>query len=480
MGKKGKVWLVGAGPGDPGLITQRGKEILAKADVVLYDRLVNPAILIGARDGAKLIDAGKTPRGVKMLQAEIHRQLIRYAKNGARVVRLKGGDPFVFGRGGEEAEVMAKAGIPFEVISGVTSGVAAPAYAGIPITQRGLSTEVVFRIGNRAEGSVSGRTLVGYMTVEGLDDFLRGAIDLGFSKNTPAGVISSGTCRNQRVLIGTVGTLATSDKKNRIQAPAVVVVGSVVGLRKKLAWWGKRPLAGKRIVLTASNHLRKGWREVFEENGAEVWEIPMTQIEALPPQRKWIDKIHQADWLIFTSAAGVRAFPAIVGDWRKIARCNIAAVGKSTADVLRSIGLEPDWVGRGPGSRELAQGWPKWAKGKILHLTGDSGSGDMAKLFQAKGFSVESLVIYRNREARAIPVPARKALSREGADWVVFASGTAAQRFRNAIPHWRSEPKVVVIGPATVRAAQKVGWKVCAVAKEPSVAGVLSAILKKS
>jgi uroporphyrinogen III methyltransferase/synthase len=282
------------------------------------------------------------------------------------------------------------------------------------------------------------------------------------------------------VLIATVGTLATSAKKNKIQAPAVVVVGSVVGLRKKLAWWGKRPLAGKRIVLTASNHLRKGWREVFEENGAEVWEIPMTHIEALPPQRKWIDKIHQADWLVFTSAAGVRAFPAIVGDWRKIARCNIAAVGKSTADVLRSIGLEPDWVGRGSGSKELAQGWPKWAKGKILHLTGDSGTGDMAKLFQAKGFSVESLVIYRNREARAIPVPVRKGLNREGADWVVFASGTAAERFRNTIPLWRSEPKVVVIGPATVRAARKVGWKVCAVAKEPSVAGVLSAILKKS
>lgn len=480
VGNGGKVWLVGAGPGDPGLITQRGKEILSRADIVLYDRLVNPAILMGTREGAKLVDAGKAPRGKKMQQAEIHRQLIRHAKKGARVVRLKGGDPFVFGRGGEEAEALAQAGVPFEVISGVTAGVAAPAYAGIPVTHRGVSSEIVFQIGNRARGSVAGKTLVGYMTVEGLDEFLQGAIRLGFAKSTPAGLISGGTCRSQRILIKTVGTLAKSARRRGVQAPAVVVVGSVVALRRKLAWWDKRPLAGTRIVLTASESLRKGWREVLEENGAEVWEVPMTKTEACPPQAGWIPKIHRADWLIFTSAAAVRAFPGIVGDWRKIACCRVAAVGRSTAVVLESIGLKPDWVGPGPGSKELAQGWPKWAKGRVLHLTGDSGSGELAMLLRKKGLSVERLVIYRNQEARSIPFPVRDALARDGADWVVFASGTAAERFRKAIPQWTSEPRVVAIGPATVRAARKAGWKVCAVAKEPSVRGVLSAILRKS
>ena len=480
MGKMGKVWLVGAGPGDPGLFTQRGKGILSRADVILYDRLVNPGILMWAREGAKFIDAGKTPNGKKMEQGEIHRLLLKHARYGGKVVRLKGGDPFVFGRGGEEAEILAKAKIPFEVVPGVTAGIAGPEYAGIPVTQRGMSTEADFRIGSRAEGSVSGKTWVGYMSVNGLEDFLLKALDHGFTRKTPAALVASGTCCNQRVVVATVGTLARVAKRARMRPPAVVVIGAVVSLRKKLAWWEGRPLAGKRIILTASESLKRGWREEMEDQGAEVWEIPMTRTEALPPQKGWKEKIVNANWLVFTSAAGVRAFPGVVRDLRRIAHCQIAVVGKSTAEVLGSIGLQPDWIGGGPGSRELAKGWPRWAKGRILHLTGDAGSGEMVELFRKKGFSAERLVIYQNSGTGAIPQPVRKALCKSGADWVVFASGTAAKRFRKAVPKWTREPKVVVIGSATARAARQAGWWVRAVAHEPSASGVLNAILRRS
>ena len=480
MGKMGKVWLVGAGPGDPGLFTQRGKGILSRADVILYDRLVNPGILMWARGGVKFIDAGKTPNGKKMEQSEIHRLLVKHARYGAKVVRLKGGDPFVFGRGGEEAGILAKARIPFEVVPGVTAGIAGPGYAGIPVTQRGVSTEIDFCIGSRAEGSVSGKTWVGYMSVDGLKDFLSKATEKGFTPKTPAALVASGTCCDQRVLVATVGTLARAARKARMRAPAVVVVGAVVALREKLAWWEGRPLAGKRIILTASESLSRGWREKLEDQGAEVWEIPMTRTEALTPKKGWKEKIGNADWLVFTSAAGVRAFPGVVWDWRKIAHCQIAAVGKSTAEVLRSIGLQPDWIGGGPGSRELVKGWPRWAKGKVLHLTGDAGSGEMVELFRRKGFSADRLVIYRNSGAGAVPHPVRKALSNSGGDWVVFASGTAAERFRKAVPNWSREPKVVVIGPATARAARQAGWRVRAIAHEPSAESVLDAMLHRS
>ena len=473
MAKLGKVWLVGAGPGAMGLITLRGTEILNQAEVVLYDRLVNPGILLRTKANALLIDAGKTPRGQRMEQSQINRLMIRYAKKGYRVVRLKGGDPFVFGRGGEEVEALGQAKIPFEVIPGVTAGVAAPAYAGIPITHRGVSTEAVFRIGSRAEGSVQGKTLVGYMSVEGLDEFLSDSLRLGFNQTTPAALIERGTTRHQRVMIGKVNTLAQQARKMRAQAPAVVVVGKVVSLQKQSSFRSSNPLFGKRVILTASESLARGWRHLFEEQGAEVWEIPMTRVEALPVRKSWMKQILQSDWLVFTSAAAVRAFPAIVGDLRTISRSRIAAVGRSTDRALRATGLRADWVGPGPGSKEMLSAWPQRVRGKILHLSGDAGSAELVKGLRKKGLRAQRLIIYKNRGGRMVPVPVRQALCAEGADWVVLASGSAAERFRRVMPKWKCEPKVIVIGPATAKVARQVGWKVSAVAREPSVGAVL-------
>ena len=474
----GKVWLVGAGPGDPGLLTRKGREVLAKADVILYDRLVSPGILLGARPGVLWIDAGKTPRGKRMEQGQIHQILVKYAKKGLRVVRCKGGDPFVFGRGGEEAEALWRAKIPFEVVSGVTAGIAVPAYAGIPVTHRGVSTELSFRIGSRAEGSVHGKTLVGYMTVEGLAHFLQAAREKGFSDRTPAAIIQNGTTPFQRVVTGTVKNLAALAKKAQIRPPAVVVVGDVVGLRKSLQWWEKGKLAGKRIVLTGSEALGQGWREVLEEHGAEVWEIPMSTIEAIPPQLSWRARIRRANWVVFTSAAAVRLFPAILGDWRLMGACKFAAVGKINSKVLASIGIQADWIGRGPGSRELAEGWPKWASGRVLHLSGSAGDNSFVQRLRKRGIQAQRLVVYRNIANRSLHPPVQEALRREGADWVVFASGSAAIRFRKVMPKGFPTPQVVAIGPATARTARSVGWRVKSIATEPSAQGILRAILK--
>jgi uroporphyrinogen III methyltransferase/synthase len=446
--------------------------------VVLYDRLVNPALFTWAPETAKWIDAGKTPRGRRMEQKEIHRLLLRYAKKGKRVVRLKGGDPFVFGRGGEEAQALSQARIPFEVVPGITSGIAAPAFAGIPITQRGLSSEVTFRIGAQAEGSTTGKTLVGYMTVEGLGEFLSRAQNLGFSQTTPAGLIGSGTCHNQKTVFGTINNLAEKAKNSGVAAPAIVVVGPVVDLRRELAWWEKRPLAGKRVILTMSRSLGSGWRERLEGLGAEVWELAMSKIEMVPPQKSWIPIIQRSDWLVFTSSAAVRAFPSAIGDLRTVARAKFAVVGKATAEVLRSIGFQPDWIGPGPGGEALARSWPKKACGSILHLTGSMGDGKFASFLRARGRVVRKIVIYKNSEAFSVPAPVSRALKQEGADWVVFASGSAAVRFRQLFPVWRKgEPRVVVIGPATAKAARSSGWKRIVQSSEASVEGCLRTML---
>ena len=480
MGRVGKVWLVGAGPGDPGLLTLKGREVLRWADVIFYDRLVNPGILVWARSGAEVVDVGKEPGGKRVEQPDICRGLIQAARKGKEVVRLKGGDPFVFGRGGEEAESLAKAGIPFEVVPGVTAGVAAPAVEGIPVTHRGLSTELVFKIGSRAEGSVSGRTLVGYMSVEGLGEFLGKAVESGFSPETPAALISRGTCRGQRTFVSTVARLAVDAKRAGIRAPAVVVVGGVVALRKWIGKQSRGRLAGKRVVLTASEALGKGWREIFEEHGAEVWELPMTKIVQLKPKSFWKKEVEISKWIVLTSGSGVRALPGIVGDARKLAGKKIAVVGRLTAEILKSIGLRSDFIGPGPGAEAMVRVWPGKKTEPVLHLTGNEEGEGFSRLLTAKGFRVKRLVVYRNEGPKQLARPVREALRQEGADWVIFASGTAAERFRRLVPRWPVEPKVAVIGPATARKARASGWRVKAISQTPSGEAVLASILNFS
>jgi len=452
--------------------------VLGRADVVFFDRLVNPGILVWARSGAEVVDVGKEPGGKRAEQPDICRGLIQAARKGKEVVRLKGGDPFVFGRGGEEAEALAKAGIPFEVVPGVTSGVAAPAMEGIPVTHRGLSTELVFKIGSRAEGSVSGKTLVGYMSVEGLEEFLQRAVESGFSPETPAALISRGTCRGQRSVVSTVANLSKDFKKGAIRAPAVVVVGGVVGLRRWVGRQVRGRLAGQRVVLTVSKALGKGWREVFEKEGAEVWELPMTEIRNLKPKASWADQISKTKWVVFTSGAGVRALTGILGDLRKLAGKKIAVVGRSTAAILQSIGLRADFVGPGPGAEALAKAWPGKKEDPVLHITGSSEDGKLTRILRTKGYRAGRIEAYQNTQPTLPPKVIFNALKQEGADWVVFASGTAAERFRRLTPKWSTEPRVAVIGPATAKVARVKGWNVKSTAFEPSSKAIMTDILR--
>lgn len=479
MAEAGKVWLVGAGPGDPGLLTIKGKEALGRADVIYYDRLVNPGILLHAQKGARLIHVGKKPGGKRTEQSEICKKLISSAQAGKKVVRLKGGDPFVFGRGGEEAAELTQARIPFEVVPGVTAGIAAPAKEGIPVTHRGVSTELLLKIGAEAEGSVAGRTLVGYMSVKGLGEFLSRAMESGFRPDTPAALISSGTCVNQKSVFSTVEKLEQDAKRAQLKAPAIVVVGKVVDLRKQIRGQTHGRLSGKRVILTVSDSMGTGWREVFEKEGAEVWLLPMTKIDLLAPKAIWPQKIQKTQWIVLTSGAGARALPQLVGDLRKLSGRRIAVAGKSTAAILRTVGLQADYVGPGPGAMALAKTWPGKKTESILHLTGSAEDGGLVNRLRAGGYQAQRIEVYRNRLPSDLPKPVLSALRREGADWVVFASGTAAQRFRRLMGKSAlAKTKVAVIGPTTAHVARRSGWKVAALARDVSAEGVLSAILQ--
>ena len=477
MAKEGKVWLVGAGPGDPGLITVKGREVLRRADVVFFDRLVNPGILIWARPGTELVDVGKEPGGKRTEQDVIGKKIIRAARKGKLVVRLKGGDPFVFGRGGEEAEALAKARVAFEVVPGVTAGVAAPALAGIPVTHRGLSTEVDFQIGARAKGSVRGKTLVGYMSLDGLGEFLDRAVEQGHSLHTPAALISRGSCRGQKTLVSTVGNLASSAKRTDMKTPAIVVVGGVVDLQR---WVGRQNggrLAGQRVVLTMSESLGGSWRSFFEQEGAEVWDLPMIRILQNPRHASWKKKIHKARWIVLTSGAGARSLPRVFGDLRTLADKRIAVVGNSTAKILQSIGLNADFIGPGPGSESLARAWPGLRNEPILHITSNAGRRVFSDILRKKRYEVTRIEAYRSVDTKRIPKPISEALRKEGADWVVFASGLACRNLRRVLPHWEKEPKTVVIGPETARAAKQYLWRVAAKSPQPDPAAVLKSLL---
>lgn len=479
MGKHGKVWIVGAGPGDPGLITLRGRQLLQKADVVLFDRLVNPAILTWTRDGAELLDVGKFPHGRRTEQQAICRLLAQKAKKGLKVVRLKGGDPFVFGRGGEEALELARSRIPFEVVPGVTSGVAVPATVGIPVTHRGISTEVTFQIGARAKGSVLGKTLVGYMAVEGLGGFLQEAAVRGFPSNTPVAVIQQGTLPDQKAVFSTIGRLRRDLLKIKIQPPSIVVVGNVVALRHLIGRQAKGRLSGQRVVLTVSTNLMRGWREVFEAEGAEVWELPMTQIHETAVSKGWEKDFQKSKWLVFTSGAGVRALLHAVRDIRRLGDKKIAVVGAATAAICHQHGLGVDFVGPGPGATALAEHWPGTFNDEVLHCTGSAEEGGFRSVMQKRGYLVRRSVLYRNMAPSRPPKVVLERLHQEGANWVVFASGTAAERLQGWMGRaWAAATPTAVIGDTTAKTARKAGWKVSALAKDVSAGAVLSAMLK--
>jgi uroporphyrinogen III methyltransferase/synthase len=356
----GKVYLIGAGPGDPGLFTLKGKRCLEEADVVVYDYLANPRLLRYAQPSAELIYVGKQAGEHTLPQEEIGRLLVARASEGKVVARLKGGDPFIFGRGGEEAEELAAACIPFEVVPGVTSAVAAPAYAGIPLTHRDFTSTVAFVTGHedptKEETGIAWDkiatgigTLVFFMGVGQLPEIVAKLTRHGRSPLTPAAVIRWGTRAEQEVVTGTLAELP--DKCREMKPPALIVVGEVVALREKLAWFEALPLAGKRILITRAREQASSFAAVLEAAGAEVVEFPtitFTAPESWAPLDAAIGRLREYRWVIFTSANGVRFFwqrlQAAGRDIRDLAGITVCAIGPATAAALHSLGIRADIV----------------------------------------------------------------------------------------------------------------------------------------
>ncbi|MBX6378705.1 MAG: uroporphyrinogen-III C-methyltransferase, partial [Clostridia bacterium] len=359
----GRVYLVGAGPGDPGLLTLKGAACLERADVVVHDRLVDPRVLALARPDAELIDAGKEPGEPKLTQEAINALLVERARRGQVVVRLKGGDPFIFGRGGEEALALAEAGVPFEVVPGVSSVSAVPAYAGIPLTFRGLSSAFLVLTGHRctvASGdddpdweslARAADTLVVLMGMSRLGECLAGLRRGGRDPSTPAAVIAKGTLGEQRVVVADLARLADEVAAAGLRNPAIAVVGPVVSLRERLAWFERRPLFGRRILVTRSREQAGQLSRLLAEQGAQPVEVPL--IRAVPPA-SWeefdaaLTNLAHYRWVAFTSANAVRAFGerlwAAGRDARALAGVSIACVGGETDRALRGWGLRADLV----------------------------------------------------------------------------------------------------------------------------------------
>ncbi|HEV7587086.1 MAG TPA: uroporphyrinogen-III C-methyltransferase, partial [Longimicrobium sp.] len=358
----GTVYLVGAGPGDPGLLTLRAAELLERADVLVYDALAAPEIVERAAKAERIYAGKRGGRTSPLSQEEISALLVELAAKHAVVVRLKGGDPFVFGRGGEEALALAAAGISWEVVPGITAGTAGPAYAGIPVTHRGLSTSVTLvtghedpaKAGTDVDWNALGRgtgTLVFYMSVGKMEENFARLIEAGRPADTPAAAVEWGTHARQRTVVGTLATLPALAREANVGAPSVVVVGDVVSLRGELAWFDRRPLSGKRVVVTRARAQASGFAASLRELGAEVVQLPVIRIESPEDPdalRRAALQADSFDWIVFTSANGVDRFFAALAEGGRDARAlggvSICAIGPATAQELAKHGVRADLV----------------------------------------------------------------------------------------------------------------------------------------
>jgi len=499
VASKGLVYLVGAGPGDPGLITVKGLACLQKADVVIYDRLVSPALLRQAPRGCELIDAGKSPQGHTLPQEAINALLVEKALAGKVVVRLKGGDPFLFGRGGEEAEALAEAGVPFEVVPGVTSAIAAPAYAGIPVTHRDHTSTFAVVTGHedptKADSSIDWQklatgvgTLVLIMGVGNLPQIVTKLIEHGRDPRTPVAIVQEGTEARQKTVTGTLADIVERAREADIKPPAVTIVGEVVRLREKLRWFDTKPLFGKRVLVTRSREQASALSQQLRELGAEPLEYPAIEIappKDIAPLDEAIARLPTYDCLIFTSANGVDAFVTRMSekgmDMQALARLKIAAIGPATAQALAGHGLRVDYLPEVYTSEEIAAGIGDVSGQRILLPRVERAPKQLAQALRGKGAVVDEVAAYRTL---AVGAPDElKALLADGQiDIVTFTSSSTVRNLAAGLQgptpaEVLSRCLVACIGPVTARTAARLGIRVDVVAREHTIAGLVEAIV---
>jgi uroporphyrinogen III methyltransferase / synthase len=485
--RAGYVWLVGAGPGDPGLLTLRGREALEAADLVVIDRLANPALLRRARTDVEVVHAGKAPGGAGMTQEEITALLVREGQAGRRVCRLKGGDPFVFGRGGEEAEALAAAGVAFEIVPGVTSAFGGPAYAGIPVTQRGIARSVAVATAHGDDATdqwdrlVDADTLVLLMGMARLERTVTGLLASGRAPETPVAIVQWATTPRQRVVTGTLADIVAGAAEAGIGSPAVVVVGEVVRLRERLRWFDDRPLFGRRIIVTRSRAQASEMAEQLARLGAEVIEFPTIRLEPLPQTD--LSALKPApEWIVFPSPAAVEALlTALLAhgqDARAFAGSRIAAVGAATVEVLRKVGIRADFSPSPFTGAELARSLPEPVAGaRVVLARGEDAPEEWPAILRERGAYVDTIALYRN-----VPdigdVPALLGELEAGVvDMLTFASSSSARNFAGVVPSEACHGvPVACIGPSTALAARELGFEVRVEAEVHTIPGLVATI----
>jgi uroporphyrinogen III methyltransferase/synthase len=480
------VYLVGAGPGDPGLLTRRGAELLARADVVVHDRLGTADLLELARPDAEMVSAGKAPGQVDLTQDQINDVLVARGRAGLEVVRLKGGDPFVFGRGGEEAEALAAAGVPFEVVPGITSAIGAPAYAGIPVTHRGRSTHFTVVTGNEdpTKGTTdvdwealarTGGTLVILMGAARIGGIAERLIAGGLPPDTPVAAVRNGTRADQQTVRATLATVGTAG----VRAPSAVVVGAVAEL--DLTWFERRPLFGRTVVVTRAREQASELRARLTHLGASVVELPSIAIEPIDVA---LPELSGYAWVVFTSVNGVHAFfdrglaPAGL-DARALGGTRVAAIGPGTAAALADRGIRVDLVPERFVAESLLEAFPDpgGSGARVLLARAAQARDVLPDGLAARGYAVDVVSVYRT--VTAAPDPDALARVRAGGvDAVTFTSSSTVRNFVDLVgPLPDPGPPVVSIGPVTSATARELGLDVTAEASEHTIDGLTDTLL---
>ncbi len=499
---KGCVYLVGAGPGDPGLITVRGMELISKADVVVYDNLIPRNLLEHVRPGAELMYVGKQASQHTLGQSDINKLLVEKALGGAIVVRLKGGDPFVFGRGGEEAIEIAKAGLDFEVVPGITAGIAAPAYAGIPVTHRTLASNVGLITGHETPDKADSDldfealakwngTLVFYMGVANLELICKRLMAHGLDTQTPAALVRWGTTSRQHVVTGTVQNIAGVAGEAGIKPPALIVIGQVVQLREQLNWFESRPLFGRRIVVTRARTQASSLTVKLERLGAEVIEMPTIKISEPEDNQPMLDAIAELasfDWVVFTSANAVDAFFRTLEkagmDCRALGANRICSIGPATAARLAGCGIRPDVQPEKFLSKKIAgaiQSVETLNGKKVLCPRADIAPPNLVEDLQTAGAVVREVTAYRTEPDCSNAEKVAQLLSDNQLHWITFSSSSTVKNFFHSISPDKIRASVVhlaSIGPITSQTLEQHGFSPDEEADAHTIDGLVNAILR--
>jgi uroporphyrinogen III methyltransferase / synthase len=497
----GKVYLIGAGPGDPKLITLRGKEYLERADVVIYDYLAPKELLEVVHPGAEIIFAGKKGRSLPLTQDAINRLIIKKARAGKIVARLKGGDPFIFGRGGEEAEAFVQAGIPFEVVPGVTAAIAAPAYAGIPLTHRGIASVVAFIAGheNPAKGdtridwakiTTGIGTLVFFMGMGRLPEIVKNLIKYGRAPKTPVAIIRWGTRLSQQTVQGTLSDIVEKAKEAGLKPPVTIIVGEVVQLNKRLGWFETRPLFGRKILVTRAREQASEFSDLLSQNGAEPVEFPT--IEVVPPRSfraldQAIEKLSQYHWVIFTSMNGVLFFlqrlKKVGKDIRALKDVKICAIGPRTAEEIQRFGVKVELVPeeyQAEGIIEKMDGH-NLKKKRILLPRAEVAREILPQELRRSGASVDIVTAYRTVKPTKNVKPVKKLLQAKEISVITFTSSSTVRNFakmftKKELPRLLNGVKVASIGPITAETARQLSIKTDILPKDSTIPAFVEAI----